>query len=149
MKKTITTGIFFIIIGFIIGEILFNDKIELLKKLEKGDTYFFLQEGVYSDYNNIGNNISDIGKRIIEHKSNKYYVYVGITKDIDVLNKLQDIYKDKGIVVYPKEVIISSREFSTNVEQFDLLIKETKDIDQILTIEEVVLANYEEIVKKQ
>ena len=48
-----------------------------------------------------------------------------------------------------KEKHLSSEEFSTNVEQFDLLIRETKDIDQVLTIEEVILANYEEIIKKK
>ena len=44
---------------------------------------------------------------------------------------------------------IKSEEFSTNLNQFDLLIKDTNDPDQILTIEEVILANYEEIIKRK
>ncbi|MBQ9019294.1 MAG: hypothetical protein IJ097_03155 [Bacilli bacterium] len=148
MKKNIILGIIFIIFGFILGELIFEDKIELIKKIKKGDTYYFLQEGVYKDYNNIQNNLNEISKKIIERKKDKYYVYVGITKDQDVLEKLKKIYNKKNIVVYPKEVILSSREFSTNVDQFDFLIKQTNDNDQILTIEEVVLSNYEEIVKK-
>lgn len=148
MKKIIIWGLIFIVLGFILGEFIFSDKIELIKKLKKGDTYYFLEEGVYKDYKSIENNLSDIGKNIIVKKDNKYHVYVGITKDLEVLEKIKKIYKDKNINIYPKEIIFSSRFFSANVDQFDLLIKDTKDIDQILTIEEVVLSNYEEIIKK-
>ena len=146
MKKTIIKGLFFIVIGFFIGQILFGDKIELIKRLQKGDTYYFLEEGVYTDYNNIQSNIN---RRIIENKDNKYHVYIGITRDKKVLDKLINIYENKNINVSIKEIILESEEFKTNVEQFDLLIRNTKDTNQILTIEEVVIANYQEIIKKQ
>ena len=146
MKKIIIKGIFFVIIGFFLGQIFFGDKIELIKRLQKGDTYYFLEEGVYTDYNNIQNNIN---RKIIENKDNKYYVYVGITRDKEVLEKLKNIYENTNTNVSVKEIILESEEFKNNVEQFDLLIRNTKDINQILTIEEVVIANYQEIIKKQ
>ena len=146
MKKIIIKGIFFVIIGFFLGQILFGDKIELIKKLQKGDTYYFLEEGVYTDYNNIQNNIN---RRKIKNKNNKYYVYIGITRDKEVLEKLKSIYEKDNINIKVKEKILESQEFKTNVEQFDLLIKQTEDNNQIITIEEVVIANYQEIIKKQ
>lgn len=146
MKKIIIKGIFFVIIGFFLGQIFFGDKIELIKRLQKGDTYYFLEEGVYTDYNNIQNNIN---RKIIENKDNKYYVYIGITRDKEVLEKLKNIYENTNTNVSVKEIILESEEFKNNVEQFDLLIRNTKDINQILTIEEVVIANYQEIIKKQ
>ena len=148
MKKILFKRLIFITLGFFLGQIIFSDKIELIKKLQKGDTYYFLREGIYNSYDSIQNNIN-ISRKIIENKDNKYYVYVGITRDKEVLEKLKEIYKEKNIDVYTKEVILESQEFKTNVEQFDLLIKQTKDTSQILTIEEVVIANYEEIIKKQ
>lgn len=148
MKKIIIKGIFFIVIGFFIGQFLFGEKIELIKRLQKGDTYYFLEEGIYTDYNNIQNNLN-INRRIIENKNNKYHVYIGITRDKEVLEKLKNIYEKENIKISVKEKILESQEFKTNVEQFDLLIKQTKDTSQILTIEEVVIANYEEIIKKQ
>ena len=147
MKKTIIKGIFFIVIGFFIGQFLFGEKIELIKRLQKGDTYYFLEEGIYNDYNNIDN--TNINRRIIENKDNKYHVYIGITRDKEVLEKLKKIYKKENINISVKEINLESLEFKTNVEQFDLLIRNTKDISQILTIEEVVIANYQEIIKKQ
>ena len=147
MKKIIIKGLFFVLIGFFIGQLLFSEKIELVKRLQKGDTYYFLEEGIYNDYNNINN--ENINRRIIENKNNKYYVYIGITRDKEVLEKLKKIYKNNNINISVKEINLESQEFKTNVEQFDLLIKQTKDDSQILTIEEVVIANYEEIIKKQ
>lgn len=148
MKKIIIKGIILIIIGFFIGQFLFADKIELIKRLQKGDTYYFLEEGVYNNYDNIQNNLN-INRRVIENNNNKYHVYIGITRDKEVLEKLKEIYKKDNINITVKEKILESVEFKTNVEQFDLLIKQTKDNSQILTIEEVVIANYEEIIKKQ
>ena len=43
---------------------------------------------------------------------------------------------------------LSNEEFNNNVTQFDLLINATTSEKEILTIEKVVLANYEEIIKK-
>ena len=72
MKKIIIWGFIFIILGFILGEVIFADKIELIKRLQKGDTYYFLEEGVYKDYDNLKNNLADIGKKIIVNKDNNY-----------------------------------------------------------------------------
>ena len=148
MKKIVIKGIIFVGIGFLIGQFLFGEKIELIKKLQRGDTYYFLEEGVYSNYDNIQNSITEY-RKIIENKNNKYHVYIGITRDKNVLEKLKQIYKKDNINVSVKEINLYSQEFKNNVEQFDLLIKQTKDNSQILTIEEVVIANYEEIIKKQ
>lgn len=147
MKKIIIKGIILIVIGYLLGQFLFKEKIELIRKLQKGDTYYFLEEGIYNDYNNINN--TNINRRIIENKDNKYHVYIGITRDKEVLEKLKSIYKKENINITVKEINLESLEFKTNVEQFDLLIRNTNDTSQILTIEEVVIANYQEIIKKQ
>lgn len=147
MKKILIFGIIFIFIGFILGKMIFGNKIDLLKKIYNMDTYYFLQEGVYSDRSILQNNLSKLNKKVIDYNNDKFYVYVGITKDIKVAKKIKKIYKNMGISVYQKEKDISSSEFSNNVTQFDLLINATDEDDEILTIEEVVLANYDEIVK--
>ena len=63
--------------------------------------------------------------------------------------KIKKIYSDKGYNIYIKEVKLNNEEFYNNVTQFDLLINNTNNSNEILTITEVVLANYEEIVKSQ
>ena len=149
MKKRLFLGLFYIGLGFLLGEILFRDKIELAKFLKNTDTYYFLQEGVYKKKELLDTSISKINHKVIDYENQKYYVYVGITKDLEVLEKLKKIYEEKNISTHPKEVILESKFLSANIDQFDLLIKETKDKDQILSIEEVVIANYEEIMKNK
>lgn len=149
MKKILIRGICFIIIGFLIGEIIFGNKKKYFDKLKNSETYYFLQEGVYQNKDTLENNLKKINEKIIEQEKDKYYVYIGITKDKEVLEKLIKIYKKNGLDIYPKEKNIISEEFSTNVTQFDLLIKESKEESQILTIEKVILSNYEEIIQKR
>ena len=149
MKKILIKGICFIIIGFLIGEIIFGNKKKYFDKLKNSETYYFLQEGVYQNKDTLENNLKKINEKIIEQEKDKYYVYIAITKDKEVLEKLIKIYKKNGLNIYPKEKNIISEEFSTNVTQFDLLIKESKEESQILTIEKVILSNYEEIIQKR
>ena len=51
-----------------------------------------------------------------------------------------------GYQIYIKEVVLDNEEFANNVTQFDLLVNESESSEDVLTVEEVVLANYEEII---
>ena len=112
----------------------------------ENNNYYFIQEGVYSSSSNMKENIKDLPNKLIVLEDDKYYVYVGITKDKKIAERLKKIYKDQGIQTYIKDVSIDNEEFSNNVTQFDLLVNESSSVDDILTIEEVILANYEEII---
>ena len=135
--------------GYLLGEFFFGDGRRYFEKLQMMDHYYFLLEGVYSDETLLQRDLRNLSQKVVDHQENQYYVYVGITKDKEVAEVLKHIYEKMGFQVYEKMRSLSSMEFSENVQQFDLLIKETEDEEQILTIEKVVLANYEEILKKQ
>ena len=147
MKKIIIKGSIYILLGYILGYIFFSNKIELVQKLINKDTYYFIEQGIYYDKEILQNNISKISYKVIDKDKNKYTVYVGITKDREVAEKIKDVYEKNNIKTIIKEKYLSSEEFSNNVDQFDFLIKESKSEDELMTIEEVVLANYEEIIK--
>ena len=76
-------------------------------------------------------------------------INVGITKNKVLATKIQEIYQKRGINSHTVEKYLDSEEFLQNVLQFDNLIKNTEEEEDILTIESVVLANYEEILKKE
>ena len=94
-------------------------------------------------------NTKDLETKLVNKENDKFYVYLGITRDEENAKKIKQIYNNKGYQLYIKEVSLSNEEFYNNVTQFDLLIKNTDKKEEILTIEEVVLANYEEIIKSQ
>lgn len=142
MKKTLILCILFIGIGFLLGKYLFVEE----ESIEK---YYFLQEGIYQDKNIFENNLTNLKQKVMEYKNNRVYVYTAITKDYEIAERIQKIYEKQNINLSIEEVYLPSEELKVNVEQFDLLIKKSTSEEEILKIQEVVLANYEEIIKNK
>ncbi|MBR3210432.1 MAG: hypothetical protein IKF71_00645 [Bacilli bacterium] len=142
MKKTLLTSLLLMIIGFILG-----NKIEIKKNFP--EKYYFLQEGVYKNDNIFEENVTDISKKVLEYRNNQIYVYIGITKDKKVAEKISKIYQSNHIPIKIEEVWLQNEEFRINIEQLDLLIKKTSNFDEVTKIEEVALASYEEILKSR
>ena len=134
-------------IGFIAGNFIFNSQTSLITSIRKKEVIYFIEEGIYPTKESLKKNIKDLPSKTIEKENNKYYVYVGITKEKEIAEKMKQIYEKKGYKIKIKEKDNISEEFSINVTQFDLLIQATNDESEILTIEEVVLANYGELTK--
>ena len=123
-------------------------KEKLVNTFSEGKTYYFIQEGVYSSKEIMTENTKDIQVKTVDTLNNKHYVHLGITRDNNNAKKIKDIYEKKGYQIYIKEQNLSNEEFYNNVTQFDILVNSTDKASEILTIEEVVLANYEELIKK-
>ena len=138
MKKFLKISIIFIILGYFTSIYIFNNK---------NTKYYFLQEGIYSNENDLKSSLIDVRQKVIDKEKNNYYVYLGITKSEIIANRIKDIYKNKHINTKIIEKYITNDEFSNNVDQFDLLINNTDNNDEVITVEEVILANYEEIIK--
>ena len=146
MKKKIFYFIIILITGIIVGRNIYLSK--STQTFSNKDIYYFIQEGVYSSKSIMEENVKNMDLKVVDELDNKYYVYLGITKDESIAKRLKEIYESQGYQIYIKEVSLSNEEFNNNVTQFDLLINATTSEKEILTIEKVVLANYEEIIKK-
>ncbi len=150
MKKTIILGIAFLTLGMIFGKFIDQKGSQsIVSALNEGKTYYFLQEGVYTSKEVMEENTKKLNRKVTDVIENKYYVYLGITRNKKNAEKIKKIYEDDGYQIYIKEMKYENEEFYNNVTQFDLLIENTKKKEEILAIEEVVLANYEEIIKKK
>ena len=136
----------FVVLGAICGNYLYEKAPESISVFRENDTYYFLQEGAYSSKKIMQENVKDLTNKLTTFEDNKYYVYVGITKNKKNALKIQKIYEDMGYQIYIKEVVLDNEEFANNVTQFDLLVNESESSEDVLTVEEVVLANYEEII---
>lgn len=146
MKKIIVVGSIFILLGFIVGNNLFSKRVELIKEIKKNNTYYFLEEGVYSSKEMLTNNITKITQKVVSENNDYYYVYIGITKNIDIAKKIKELYEERGYKIKIKEKQLKNEEFSNNVSQFDILLKEATTFDEILTIERIVLSNYDDLI---
>lgn len=149
MKKTMIVSLASIMLGALSAMLLSSTyKEKLINTFSEGKTYYFIQEGVYSSKEIMAENTKDILVKTVDTLNNKQYVYLGITRDNNNAKKIKDIYEKKGYQIYIKEQNLSNEEFYNNVTQFDILVNSTDKESEILTIEEVVLANYEELIKK-
>ncbi|MFA5602533.1 MAG: hypothetical protein WDA21_02210 [Bacilli bacterium] len=142
-----------IIIGYLFGQILFNQyNNRVIDVFNEKNTIYFLQQGVYSNKETMETNTESINNYIYVKKNNHYKVYVGITGDSDNAEKLKEIFVNMGNDIYVKEENISNLEFIETLKQYDNLLKQTStdttSIDDILMIEKQVLSKYEELVLK-
>lgn len=146
MKKTMLLAVIFVFLGAICGNYLYRNAPNSISVFQENNTFYFLQEGIYSSKDIMQENVGDLMNKLTILEDNKYYVYVGITMDSDNANRIKKIYEDMGYKIYVKTIVLDNEEFASNVRQFDLLVKESDATDDILTVEEVVMANYEQII---
>ena len=147
MKKVLIRGVVYVIIGYILGSFIFKSKLELIKNITSKELYYFLEEGKVDDKEILENKVSNLTTSVIDYKNNDFYIYRGITKDLDAAKKVKKILEDKGFSITIKEKYLNNQEFSTTITQFDNLINTSLTTDEILKVEEVILSTYEEVVK--
>lgn len=145
MKKYLLT----IIISILIGCFLSN---YIIKKYEESplslpvfsetETVFLLQQGVYSTYESMQKNTSNLTDYIYSNIDNMFYVYIGMTLDKDNATKLQGYYKEKNIQTILKTTTINDINFINSLKQYDIILKETNDNATIKEICKQVLSKY-------
>lgn len=145
MKKTMLLAVIFVVLGAVCGNYLYKKAPDTVSVFQTNQTFYFLQEGIYSSKDIMQENVGDLMNKLVVLEDNKYYVYVGITMDQDNANKIKKIYENMGYPIYIKKMTLDNEEFASNVSQFDLLVQESDTDEDVLTVEEVVLANYEQI----
>ena len=136
-----------IIIGSICGKLMFNiynkEMTDVFKSSEK---LLFLQSGVYSSKESMETECRRLNSYIYT-KDDKYYrVFIGITKQSALVNKLKEYYGDTANDIYVKEIEVNNPAFNEILDQYDQLLANTDDKETIWTIIKQVLSKYEELV---
>ena len=136
-----------ILIGAVLGNFLFEQyKLESESVIKEVNSTYFLMEGAYSTKEQAKKAVTDIKPYLIVKEDANYIVYLAITSSNDNLEKLKKMYKEESINTSIKKMSIDNKEFLAMLEQMDILLNKTSSNDEILAINEVVLANYQEFV---
>lgn len=141
-KKFLISIIIVIILGILSAKSVYS----LSDDINKKNMYYFLQLGVYENLDNLNEDTKNIDDKIVLKENNNFYVYVGISKDKNNLKKLSNMYKNLGYNLLIKTKAIVSEEFIANLEQFDKLLKQTNDLEELKKIMAVILSSYQEMV---
>lgn len=130
------------LLSFLVADVVYQKYLE--STLGENGNVYFLQQGVYTNKESIKNIAANY---ITVTEENKYYTYLGMTMDKSLAEKIKDIYNEKKIPVYIKQVNVSNQEFLNELSQYDILLKNTDDFSQIENILETILSTYEETLK--
>ena len=139
-KKRLYYIIFALLFGFISAEVIYSDYKKNLEDTEYNA--YLLQVGSF-DSNDI--EINDNNYLVIEEEGINN-VYAGITSSLSNASKIKEMLREKNIETYIKPVVIDNVEFISNLKQFDILLSEVDDSDDLVSINDVIISRYEEII---
>lgn len=135
-----------ILLGGLCGKLVFSQYQMKQEVFNENNTVYFLQQGVYSSEESLNKNTAQLQSKVSVLENGKYYVYIGITKNLENAKKVKKMYEEKGYNIYQKELPISNYEFINNLEQYDILLTSAQKEEEIQSVIDVILASFEETV---
>lgn len=144
-KKFLTYVGIAVLSGLILGNLIYK-QYEKEQNLDNDYNTYLLQQGIYNSNSEMLENTKNLENYMFIEENNKYYVYVGISTKKDNAEKVKEVFSDNDIDVSIKRSIIDNIEFMSNLEQFDILLDSASTNEDIMSINEVILSSYEEMV---
>ena len=144
-KKFLTYVGIAVLSGLILGNLIYK-QYEKEQNLDNDYNTYLLQQGIYNSNAEMLENTKNLENYMFIEKNNKYYVYVGISTKKDNAEKVKEVFSDNDIDVSIKRSVIDNIEFMSNLEQFDILLDSASTNEDIMSINEVILSSYEEMV---
>lgn len=89
---------------------------------KEGTDVYFIQYGVYSNYNSMVKNTSYLDNYIYTN-DDKYYVYLSFTKDLENLEKLKGYYNDLNYNIYSKVIKVDNEKLIDIIDNYDVILK--------------------------
>ena len=139
MKKTFIFILFATILGFVSAEVIYKDYQKDLDNTKYNA--YLIQIGSFKDDNEI-----DASKYLVLEEDGVYNVYAGITTKLSNASKIKEIYEEENIESYIKPTVINNVEFISSLEQFDVLLSEVENKDNLISINDVIISKYEELI---
>ena len=146
MKRLILTCFFTTTISILFGTYIFssykkevNNIISASSVTEKA---YVLLYGSYNTKEKVDNLTLD--NYILENENGFYKVYVGVNFSLENANKIKEIYKEKGNIIYIREKEISNLEFIDYMQNNEIDFSNL-DKNEILSIEKNIINKYKEL----
>lgn len=149
MKKYILSISIALIVGIIFGKFFLEqyDAYEGIKfSSNEGEMLYFIRYGIYNSEEEMEKNTLSLVNYIYNIVDNKYYVYIGITREHDNLIKLNNYYSELGYKTITEEFLVTNKTFLEELVNFDSILANTNDEIVISSISSLTLEKYEVIV---
>ena len=149
MKKYVLSIFAALIVGAVFGNLLLKqyeayDGIKFTSN--EGEMLYFIRYGIYDSVEDMEKKTLSLVNYVYNVVDNKYYVYIGITKDGDNLIKLNNYYSSLGYKTITEEFLVTNKLFLEELLNYDSILASTDDEIVISSISGLVLEKYEEFV---
>lgn len=115
---------------------------------EKYRILYIIQIGAYKSYDNVIKNTRTLENYIIRKEGDLYKLYIGITFNEEVYNKLTSLYGEKHDI-FKKTLKITDKEFIEKIEDYDKVILNTNKINNINIIIKEELKLFDNFLNKK
>jgi len=146
IRSVIIPLLFAVVLGFYGAKIAYQFYEVKQTVTEKSYNAYAIQYGVYTSSETLNKNLANLDNYVVSQEDGKYYVYLGFTTSYKNLNKIRNIYKDDAVEVYTREVFIDNSEFVSSLEQYDVLLDNVSEEEDVLSVNEAILSSYDEII---
>ena len=143
MKKVLGVIFLAIVTGTLFSLFIFS-KYEEEKVSKEVTKVYFIQQGVYSNYNNMVKNTEKLEAYTYEKNDGKYYVYVCFTTKKENINRIEKYFKSLNYSIYVKEKEMTDLRFMNVLNEYDYLMSAITKEETIKNICKQLVKKYEE-----
>lgn len=135
-----------VLLGYLCASFIFNQYgVNSLVFHDNGNIYY-LQCGAFTTQEASKKNIKGIEEKITVKEGEKYYSYIGMTTNSEIAKNIQKMYQERGIDIYIKNGYIENNDFISQLNQYDVLLEASKNIEEVNSVLKTVLATFDEII---
>ena len=149
MKKYIFSISLALIVGMLFGN-FFLKQYEAYEGIRftsnEGESLYFIRYNIYDSIEEMEKGTLSLVNYVYKVIDDKYYVYIGITRNSDNLMKLNNYFSSLGYKTITEEFLVTDSEFLLELENFDNILANTDDDVVISSVSSLVLEQYEELV---
>ena len=146
MKRLLLTILFTTTISILFGSYIFSSYKKSIENIISASSVtekaYMLLYGSYNLKEKVDN--LSLDNYILENENGFYKVYVGVNFSLENANKIKEIYKEKGNIIYVREKEISNLEFIDYMQNNEIDFSNL-DKKEILSIEKNIIDKYKEI----
>lgn len=135
-----------VLLGYLCASFIFNQYGISSFVFSESENIYYLQCGAFNTEEASLKDIKGIEEKLTIKEGDKYYSYIGMTTNNKIAKNIQEMYKEKGIDIYIKSDYLENEDFISQLNQYDVLLEASKNIDEVNSVLKTVLATFDEII---
>ena len=135
-----------VLLGYLCASFIFNQYGVSSFVFSDSKNIYYLQCGAFNTEEASLKDIKGIEDKLTIKEGDKYYSYIGMTTSNKIAKNIQKMYKEKGIDIYVKSDYLENEDFISQLNQYDVLLEASKNINEVNSVLKTVLATFDEII---